>query len=146
MSKSELVKKYSEGDLTVIWKPGLCIHSENCWRNLPDVFKPKDKPWIQLSGCDKARVIAQVNACPSGALSYATHTEISGSDVQNIEDDQVRVEIIADGPLAIHSNCSVSHPNGTIEQKSNKVFFCRCGGSENKPYCDGSHRKLGFKG
>ena len=145
MTKSELTKKYTEGDLTVVWKPGLCIHSEKCVHGLPEVFKPKDKPWIQLTGIEAERVIAQVNNCPSGALSYLSNSKNKIMET-NQSEDQVRVEIIPDGPLAIHSSCSIAHANGTIEQKENKAFFCRCGGSVNKPFCDGTHKKIDFKG
>jgi CDGSH-type Zn-finger protein len=40
----------------------------------------------------------------------------------------------------------VKKNDGTIEQKNKVTAFCRCGASGNKPYCDGSHRKIDFKG
>ena len=47
-------KEYTNGQLTVTWEAQKCIHSENCWRGLGKVFKPKDKPWIQLEGANDA--------------------------------------------------------------------------------------------
>ena len=66
----EMTKKYSNGEVTILWKPHLCIHSGNCARGLPGVFKPKDKPWITPEGGTTEQIIRTVNHCPSGALSY----------------------------------------------------------------------------
>lgn len=63
-------KKYTNGEVTVVWKPGLCQHSKICWTGLIEVFDPRIKPWINMNGADTERIIAQVEKCPSGALSY----------------------------------------------------------------------------
>jgi uncharacterized Fe-S cluster protein YjdI len=48
----DITKEYSKDDLTVVWQPKKCIHSANCWRGLPKVFNPKEKPWITLDECE----------------------------------------------------------------------------------------------
>jgi uncharacterized Fe-S cluster protein YjdI len=63
-------KEYSNGEVTIVWKPELCIHSGICARGLPDVFKPRDKPWISPEAAPTEALIEQVKKCPSGALSY----------------------------------------------------------------------------
>jgi uncharacterized Fe-S cluster protein YjdI len=63
-------KQYSNGEITVIWKPGLCQHSTNCWKGLINVFDPRKKPWINIDGDTSERIIEQVKKCPSGALTY----------------------------------------------------------------------------
>jgi len=72
-------KKYSNEEISVIWKPGLCQHSTNCWKGLINVFDPRKKPWINMDGDTSERIIEQVKKCPSGALSYfensSTNTE-----------------------------------------------------------------------
>lgn len=60
---------YTNGEITVAWKPALCIHSGICARGLRTVFDPTRKPWIDLSLAETARIIEQVKKCPSGALS-----------------------------------------------------------------------------
>ena len=62
--------KYSNGEVTIIWQPELCIHSGRCVRGLAEVFKPKEKPWITPDGSTTEKIIAQVKRCPSRALSY----------------------------------------------------------------------------
>jgi len=66
----DITKRYSNGEVTVIWKPSVCIHSAICARGLPKVFDPRRRQWIELQHADTATIIAQVEACPSGALSY----------------------------------------------------------------------------
>ena len=62
--------KYSNDEITVIWKPNVCIHSKLCWTNLREVFDPFVKPWIKMDGATTERIIEQINTCPSGALSF----------------------------------------------------------------------------
>ncbi len=63
------IKKYSNGEVTVLWDASKCIHSANCVKNLPEVFKPKEKPWVQMENSISENIISTVNKCPSGALS-----------------------------------------------------------------------------
>jgi uncharacterized Fe-S cluster protein YjdI len=67
--------KYSNGDITVVWKPNTCIHSTICWKGLLEVFNPKERPWIKIEGASTERIIEQVRQCPSGALSYYFNNE-----------------------------------------------------------------------
>jgi uncharacterized Fe-S cluster protein YjdI len=64
-----MTKRYSNGEITVVWKPDLCIHSGICARGLHQVFDPRRRPWIELQHSDSATIAAQVAKCPSGALS-----------------------------------------------------------------------------
>lgn len=66
----EIAIKYKNDDVTVVWKPKLCVNSEICWRGLGEVFKPQEKSWIKMDGAPSEAIIAQVQGCPSGALSY----------------------------------------------------------------------------
>jgi uncharacterized Fe-S cluster protein YjdI len=70
MDPENLVKEYSNGEVTIIWKNGLCIHSANCVKGLHEVFNPKSTPWINASASTTEKIIEQVKKCPSGALSF----------------------------------------------------------------------------
>ncbi|HVD99569.1 MAG TPA: (4Fe-4S)-binding protein [Cytophagaceae bacterium] len=65
-----VTKKYSNGEITVVWQSAKCIHSGNCFRGLPKVFDPRKRPWITLENSNTGTIIEQVKKCPSGALSY----------------------------------------------------------------------------
>ena len=68
MSDSD--KTYSNGEISVVWKSGLCIHSAKCVQGLGEVFSVQVRPWINMLGSSTGRIIQQVDQCPSGALSY----------------------------------------------------------------------------
>ena len=62
--------EYSHGELTIIWQPDLCQHSGICVKTLPQVYNPKERPWVKIENATTDELIAQINKCPSGALSY----------------------------------------------------------------------------
>jgi Iron-binding zinc finger CDGSH type len=55
------------------------------------------------------------------------------------------VEVLPNGPLLVHGTLKVKNVNGNETLKSETTAFCRCGASKSKPYCDGSHHKIGFE-
>ncbi len=65
-----MAHRYTNGEVTVEWKPEVCQHSGICARGLPTVFDPRRRPWIELQHADTATITAQVDRCPSGALSW----------------------------------------------------------------------------
>ena len=70
MDANNLRKEYTNGEITVVWQSGKCTHSANCVRNNPDVFQPKESPWIKIDGSSTEKIIETVQKCPSGALTY----------------------------------------------------------------------------
>ncbi|MEL7005190.1 MAG: (4Fe-4S)-binding protein [Bacteroidota bacterium] len=64
----EIIKEYSNGDLTVVWKPKKCIHSEICVKTLPQVYDPNARPWIQPENATIEALQAQIDQCPSGGV------------------------------------------------------------------------------
>lgn len=71
-------KEYTNGAITVIWESGKCIHSANCVRHSPKVFNTRQRPWIKMDQSPTTEIIATVNKCPSGALSFYYNNEKSG--------------------------------------------------------------------
>jgi uncharacterized Fe-S cluster protein YjdI len=67
--------KYTNGEVTVVWKPEICIHSAICFKGLPKVFDPRRTPWIETVKAATEQIIEQVKKCPSGALSYFINEE-----------------------------------------------------------------------
>jgi uncharacterized Fe-S cluster protein YjdI len=62
--------EYTNGELTIVWKPELCQHAGICVKMLPNVYHPKERPWVQIENATTEELIAQISKCPSGALSY----------------------------------------------------------------------------
>lgn len=143
MDANNITKKYTNGDVTVVWKPALCIHSKKCWTGLPEVFDPRVKPWVKIDGAASDAIIAQVDKCPSGALSWYRN-DAAESDLPPAAEN-TRIEVTKNGPLLVHGDIILKdkHGNETVKQKT--TALCRCGQSGNKPFCDGTHRICGFK-
>lgn len=70
-------KEYSNGDVTIIWKPSLCQHTGICVKLLPQVYNPNEKPWIKPEHANSEALIKQVMQCPSGALSIKKRNDIN---------------------------------------------------------------------
>ncbi len=62
-------KEYSNGEITVTWQPDKCIHCGECAKGMPQVFKPREKPWIQMGNVSSDDIKQQVSKCPSRAIS-----------------------------------------------------------------------------
>lgn len=136
-------KKYSNDEIEVLWKQDLCIHSANCFRNLPQVFRPSVKPWIDVSKASTEKIIETVNKCPSGALTYKFK-----NIVENVTNSPqaLKCDVMGNGPILIPGPLTLVI-NG-VEQVIDKprIAICRCGHSKNKPFCDGDHKSNGFVG
>jgi uncharacterized Fe-S cluster protein YjdI len=134
-------KEYQKDDLTIVWKSDLCIHSAECIKRLPRVYNPQGRPWIKPENASIEELKTQINACPSGALSYYIKNE-EKTDKGNTN---ARIEVSINGPLLIHGEVLVKGKDGIEIKKGPLSAFCRCGASANKPYCDGSHMRIDFK-
>ncbi len=145
-----ITKRYAKDDVRVVWQPHLCIHSGICFRGLPAVFDPRRRPWVTPEGASAEEIIAQVARCPSGALSIerdaapaAAVAAIADADADAAE--VTRIEASPDGPLLVHGSILVRGSDGKCALRTGTTALCRCGGSANKPFCDGTHAKTGFR-
>lgn len=93
-----------------------------------------------------ANIINTVQACPSGAISIKTSRPPDLLSIQSASGDGTKVTIVTNGPAKFSGPCIVTNADGTLIEKPNGVSLCRCGGSSNKPFCDGSHKTNGFIG
>lgn len=134
-------KDYSREGLTVHWDSQICMHSGVCARTLPGVFRPQEKPWIDVQAADVEQIVAAVDACPTGALSYSRPGDIEVDVVGT-----VTIHPEENGPLRIDGQVSLIDADGNVVRSGERFFLCRCGHSNSKPFCDGSHRKHGFTG
>jgi uncharacterized Fe-S cluster protein YjdI len=133
------IRKYTNGEVTVVWQPAVCIHSRVCFSNLPEVFDPGKRPWVTIDGASTERIVAQVSRCPSGALSLFRNDAAEATGGAPVIDAARTVETVSNGPLLVYGNLTVKDAAGTETRKSKVTAFCRCGLSHNKPYCDGTH-------
>jgi uncharacterized Fe-S cluster protein YjdI len=138
-------RSYTNGEITVVWKPDLCVHSTVCFRGLPQVFKPRERPWVVIEAAPSAAIAQQVSRCPSGALSLAQAPPARPAPTATMPEATL-IEVRPNGPLVVHGKLRVRTASGEEIERETRASFCRCGGSANKPFCDGSHRTNGFVG
>ncbi len=122
------------------WEPRLCIHMRNCVRGLPQVFDAEARPWVRVDAADADAIAAAVESCPTGALHYR---RLDGAPQEQAQEPPT-VEPRPNGPLFVRGQVRIVDPNGDVVREDTRVALCRCGGSENKPFCDGTHRRIGF--
>jgi uncharacterized Fe-S cluster protein YjdI len=136
-------KKYTARDVVVSFDARLCIHAARCVRGLPAVFDPQARPWIRPDQADAGAIAEVVRRCPTGALEYEP---LSAAVAPETPDVAVSVTMEKDGPLYVRGAVRVEDGRGDAWETGPRFALCRCGGSGNKPFCDGTHKTMGFEG
>jgi uncharacterized Fe-S cluster protein YjdI len=136
-TRDTVTKEYATDEIVVEWEPRLCYHSRNCVRSLPQVFDEKRRPWVKVDAASAEEVEAAVARCPSGAL----RTRRLGVPAPRRE-EPLELCASANGPLLVSGGVRVVE--GTVLYEGERAALCRCGGSSNKPFCDGTHKTNGF--
>lgn len=139
--EQDVARRYVGEGIEVTWEPRLCTHAAECLRGAPEVFEARARPWIRLDGADPAHVAEVVARCPTGAL-HAVRTDGGPQEEDTLTGVEIRVD--RDGPLLVHGNVTVLDSAGTPYRKDVRLSLCRCGASRRKPFCDGTHRLIGF--
>lgn len=154
-------RQYSNGEITVFWKPSKCIHATTCFRELIEVFNPGRRPWVNMEGAPTRRIIEVVKKCPTQALEWKYNKDMDESllsanhnvaeevtpetlSVETETKKAARINIMKNGPIVVEGDFKVTGSDGNILRTMIMTSFCRCGGSKSMPYCDGTHRKIGF--
>ncbi|MBA7511321.1 hypothetical protein ES705_03312 [subsurface metagenome] len=147
-------REYSNGEITVFWKPSKCIHVATCYRELIDVFNPAKRPWVNMNGASTEEIIRVVNLCPTDALTFRWNKEKStppeevSSEKEHANTDKdkpTEIKIMKDGPLVVKGNIKIIGSEGEELRQMKMASFCRCGKSGKMPFCDGTHRRIGFE-
>ena len=137
MSESK-VHRYESPGAQVTWDATRCIHAAECVRGLPHVFDPAARPWIRPESADPDSLAAVINRCPSGALrmQYADGTSAMAAPAAN------EGTVTASGPNYLRGKLAFRLGESAVEDT--RMALCRCGASQHKPFCDNSHKKIGF--
>ncbi len=136
-------KTYRTHEIAVTFEPRLCIHSAVCLRELPAVFDVNARPWIAPGNGDAEAIAAAVRLCPSGALTY---TQREGEvEVPETPDPQASIQPRTNGPVLVRGDLEIKGEDGTVLRRATRAALCRCGASKNTPFCDNSHRAVGFR-
>ena len=130
-------KRYEGGGITMTDDDSLCAGYEYCdrfggvWRTIARAAEPEVR----------SALIEQISLCPSGRLQYMLEGDGEPREVTY----SATIATIPDGPLWVLGNIPVTHADGFTYEVRNRQLLCRCGASHNKPFCDGSHARVGFR-
>ncbi len=133
------IREYQGDGIVVQYDIKRCIHAAECVRGLPAVFDVEKRPWIQPQHAATENLVEVIERCPTGALQYSRVDEI----VEEVPTTNVILPM-ADGPLYVTGDITINLPDGTTTHET-RLALCRCGASENKPFCDNAHKKIEFQ-
>lgn len=128
-------KAYVAEGITVYYNARRCVHVAECVRGLPQVFEPECRPWIRADLAPPQQIAEIVRRCPTGALHYQLANGAGEWPVT-----PTRVTLVPNGPITLRGDLVL--PSG---ERDTRAALCRCGQSSNKPFCDGTHAKVGWR-
>lgn len=131
--------KYVGQGITIHDNRGLCAHAGACTDRLSSVWRMGTEPWIDPQGADVAAIIETIRACPSGALSYT----VDGEEHRDCEGAPA-IRLMKNGPYMVSGSIELQDVAFGEGASREHYTLCRCGASNNKPFCDGSHWDAGF--
>ncbi len=135
------VHRYSSDSIDVTYDLNRCIHAEECVHGLPAVFDKAKRPWIQPANSNADELAAVIERCPTGSLHY----ERKDNGSKETPDPVNTITLAVNGPLYVRGDIEIVSPDGgAIILKDTRVALCRCGNSQNKPFCDNAHIDAGF--
>jgi CDGSH-type Zn-finger protein len=128
-----------KGDAVVMTDdPSLCTHAGHCADRFTDVWEMIRKT---TDPAVRTRLQQMVELCPSGRLAHAPT-----SDAEPVEPEfEPSIAVVKDGPIWVRGGIPIESSDGTTYETRNRVTLCRCGHSDNKPFCDGTHKVVGFR-
>ncbi|MEE8401855.1 MAG: CDGSH iron-sulfur domain-containing protein [Candidatus Hydrothermarchaeaceae archaeon] len=130
--------EYEGKDITILYNRGVCAANGACVKGLPDVFKDEE-PW-RPDSTSASEIIRTIEKCPSGALSY----KVGGTRYER-SDRSPAVKVAKNGPLEVVGGIVLHDDKGNTPECREHYTLCRCGGSDNRPFCDGTHLENDFR-
>ena len=134
------IQQYASDDIEVTFDPNICIHAARCLALLPEVFDVSRRRWVAPEAATADDVARTIERCPSGALQYH---RLDGEPDEEPETG-TSIRAVKDGPLFVRGNIELTDSDGEAIAAGPRFSLCRCGASQNKPFCDNSHRAIGF--
>ena len=137
-SKNRRVE-YTGAAVTIHDNRGICAHAGFCTDMLPAVFNSKRTPWIDPDGAEPEAIAAAVRRCPSGALALSMSRIEQGDGA-----GEPTIVVSSNGPYFVTGGIMLEDAPWGEGASRERYALCRCGGSKNKPFCDGTHWSIGF--
>jgi uncharacterized Fe-S cluster protein YjdI len=136
------LRHYANEAIDVSYDAQRCIHAAECVRSLPAVFDTNRRPWILPSGASADAIAAVIEKCPSGALHYTRRDRGAAESSPR----EMTIRPVPGGPLYVRGLIQLRSADGSLVLEDTRVALCRCGQSQNKPFCDNGHIGTDFDG
>ena len=133
---------YDGDGIRVVWDATLCIHTANCLRASPEVFDTSRRPWVDVGRASAEVIAAAIETCPTGALRYESTGDLPPEQAA----EPTTVEVQRNGPLFVRGPLLITDSRDRLLAEGPRFALCRCGQSRNRPFCDNTHRDVGFVG
>jgi CDGSH-type Zn-finger protein len=126
--------EYAGQQIVIVDNTDVCCRDRSCITELPQVFETCDP-----NAASPEEIINTIRKCPSGALTY----KIGGEHCQDFGREPA-MTIAKNGPIRVVGGIDLNDETGSKPACKEHYTLCRCGGSRNKPFCDGTHEDIGF--
>ncbi|HXV78225.1 MAG TPA: CDGSH iron-sulfur domain-containing protein [Candidatus Polarisedimenticolaceae bacterium] len=141
MGDERRIHQFDGKQLDVAWDGRLCIHAQECTRAKGELFVSGRQPWGEPDRGDPDYVAEVVRRCPSGALTYRRG---DGGEPESAAPRNT-VIVANNGPLYVQGQLRIDAAAPDMPGVAFRAALCRCGDSKNKPFCDNSHERAGFR-
>ena len=121
--------------ITIVDNSDVCCRDRSCVNNLPQVFEEENPDAATVK-----EIIETIRKCPSGALTY----KMGGRHCQAFNREPA-ITVAQNGPLKVVGGIRLKDEMQSQPACPEHYTLCRCGHSQNKPFCDGSHLDVGFQ-
>jgi len=135
------VHTFAAPGLNVSWSKRRCTHAGVCVMNLPDVFEPGRRPWVDANQAPVDAIARVIARCPTGALHFA---RTDGGAPEAVPDTNL-VVVRRDGPIHLRGDLEILDESGAPWLRDTRVALCRCGRSATRPLCNNAHLVTGFR-
>jgi CDGSH-type Zn-finger protein/uncharacterized Fe-S cluster protein YjdI len=133
--------EYDGSGIRITYDAVRCIHAAECVKGLPMVFDTTRRPWIDADRASPDEVAAVIRKCPTGALQFE---RLDGGEPETPATTN-EITVGADGPLFVSGDLELMDAERRVFTRETRAALCRCGASNDKPWCDGSHSEAGFR-
>jgi CDGSH-type Zn-finger protein/uncharacterized Fe-S cluster protein YjdI len=134
------VQEYKGKTITVLYDAQRCIHARECVHGVPEVFDANARPWVSPDNAEAKTIATVIKRCPTGALHY----QASDSSLAERAEPSNTVTVTASGPLYLRGGFVVVTESEKELLSDTRAALCRCGASQNKPFCDNRHFAVKF--
>jgi CDGSH-type Zn-finger protein len=138
--EEEIIQVYDSKNVTVSFNRSICAGSANCVKKFPNIYTSESENWIHPDMGKLEEIIKSVEDCPSGALSYRLKDSKEDCHLESCKEESLI--IIKNGPIHVRGPIDIKVEGWSSFANKTKFSLCRCGASQNKPFCDYSHAKL----